>query len=75
MGNIVCLFHVCYQSAGDIKAPTKVTGIVTAMGELFDAITELDDEETDLIRQCSPVTAPALLNVVIMNALLYNNAF
>ena len=68
------IYSMFIQSAGDIKAPTKATGIVAAMGELFDAITELDDEETDLIKQCSPDTAQALLNVVIMNTLLYVQA-
>lgn len=52
------------NSAGDIQAPTKAGDIVPALGELFDAITELEDDETDLIRLCSPDTAQALLSVL-----------
>ena len=52
------------QSSGKIQPPATSSDIVTALGELFDAISELEDEETDLIRLCSPDTGPALLNVV-----------
>ena len=58
---ILCDF---FQSAGNIQPPTRASDLIPAMGELFDALTELEDEETDLIRLCSPDTAPALLSVV-----------
>ena len=58
------MFNFFLKSSGKIQSPAKSSDLVTALGELFDAITELDDEESDLIRLCSPETGPALLSVV-----------
>lgn len=61
---ILDLLGCTVQSSGKIQSPSKSSDLVTALGELFDAISELEDEETDLIRLCSQDTGPALLNVL-----------
>lgn len=61
---ILTLLGCSVNSAGNIQPPTRASDLIPAMGELFDALTELEDEETDLIRLCSPDTAPALLSVL-----------